>query len=114
MPAVYSYSFGKIVVDGVEYRNDIILFWNGKVEKWWRKEGHHVCLEDINSILESEPEVVVFGTGKHGVMKVGKDVINALKDRGIECIELISDRAVEEFNNLVKSKRAVLAIHLTC
>ena len=114
MPEVNDYSFGRIVVDGKEYSNDIILFWNGRVEKWWRKEGHHVYVEDIKPILDAKPDVVVFGTGKYGVMKVGSDVKRALEEKNIEVIEMISEKAAEKFNELVGKKRAVLAIHLTC
>ena len=114
MPEVNDYSFGRIVVDGKEYRSDIILFWDGRVEKWWRKEGHHVCVDDIKSILNIKPEVVIFGTGKHGVMKVGSDVKRVLEERNIEFVELISEKAVKKFNELVKKKRVVLAVHLTC
>ncbi len=112
MPVVNDYSFGRIVIDGKTYTHDVILFWDGRIIDWWRKEGHSVCLDDVREVIEAKPEVVVFGTGKYGVMKVGDEVKNVLKREGIDCIEAISDEAVRIFNEL--SGRKVLAIHLTC
>jgi len=114
MPRVDDYGFGRIVIDGKAYNHDVILFWDGKIEKWWRKEGHKVYLEDVKMILERKPEVVVFGTGKYGVMNVRDEVRRKIEDEGIEVIELISDEAVKKFNELVEDRKAVLAIHLTC
>ena len=114
MPRVDDYGFGRIVIDGKAYSHDVILFWDGRIEKWWRKEGHKVCLDDVKTILERKPEVVVFGTGKYGVMKVKDEVRKRLSEEGIEVIELISDDAVRKFNELVGKRKAALAIHLTC
>ncbi len=114
MVRVDEYDFGRIIVDGKKYNHDVIVFWDGKIEKWWRKEGHKVCVEDIEKILEKNPEIIVFGTGKYGVMKVGSDVKNLLQKENIKCIEKISDDAVKEFNEKVNKSKVVLAIHLTC
>ena len=114
MPRVDDYGFGRIVIDGKTYNHDVILFWDGEIVKWRRKEGHSVCLEDVGRILEKKPEIVVFGTGKYGVMKVREEVREKLRSEGIEVVELISDEAVRKFNEVVKGRRAALAIHLTC
>ncbi|RLJ00898.1 MAG: hypothetical protein DRP11_05295 [Candidatus Aenigmatarchaeota archaeon] len=113
---VNSYSFGRIVVDGREYTNDVIISWNDIVNsRWWRKEGHNVCLEDVKEIFELKPEIVVFGTGYNGLMRVEKEVVEALKKKGVEVIEEKTEDAVARFNALVRNgRRAVLAAHLTC
>ncbi len=115
MVRVDGYSFGKIVIDGKEYNHDVIVYWDGKVEKWWRKEGHRVCLEDVKSLIDRKVKTAIFGTGKYGVMKVGDDVKEKFEEMGIECVERISDEAVKLFNELVSKKdKVALAIHLTC
>ncbi len=113
---VEHYSFGRIVVDGKTYTSDVIVSRDKVIlEKWWRKEGHLVQLEDIDEILKQNPDVVIFGTGKYGVMKVSKEVIDELKRRNVEVIMDITEKAVKIFNEMIdKGKNVVLAAHLTC
>jgi hypothetical protein len=112
---VDSYEFGRIVVNNKKYTSDIILGDRVINESWWRKEGHRVHEEDIVEILDYNPEVVVFGTGYHGVVKVEKRVLDLLKERGIEVEIYKSSTAVNRFNELKRAgKNVVLAIHLTC
>ena len=36
------YDFGQIVIDGVTYRQDVLI-WPGHIKKdWWRRQGHQV------------------------------------------------------------------------
>jgi len=112
---VEDYSFGRIVIGGKVYSNDVIVSKDWIKPNWWRKEGHRVYLEDIREILERKPEVVVFGTGAYGIVKVEKEVVEELKKRGIEVICEPTAKAVEIYNKLLKEgKNVVLAAHLTC
>ncbi len=111
---VEHYGFGVIRLDGREFRHDVIVYGDF-VKKWWRKEGHRVQLEDVEDLFELKPDVVVIGTGYYGVMKVDSDVIEKLREEGIEVICEESKRAVETYNKLLKEgKKVALAIHLTC
>ena len=109
---VEHYSFGRIIIDGKTYTSDVIV--GNEITKWWRKEGHVVQLEDIHEILKQNPEVVIFGTGKYGVMKVSEEVINELKSRNIEVIIEKTEKAVKVFNEMIGKKNVVFAVHLTC
>ncbi len=112
---VEEYSFGRIVINGKTYNRDVIVSKDWIKPNWWRKEGHSVCLEDVKEIIEKNPEVVVFGTGAYGVVKVRKEVVEELKRRGIEVICEPTSKAVEIYNELLrKGKNVVLAAHLTC
>ncbi len=112
---VEDYGFGRIVIGGKTYTRDVIVGRDWIRPDWWRKEGHAVHLEDIREILERNPEVVVFGTGAYGVMKVRDEVIEELKRRGIEVVCEPTAKAVEIYNELLKKgKNVVLAAHLTC
>ncbi len=111
---VKGYEFGKIIVGDREYRNDVVVGDKVLVESWWRKEGHRVSLEDLEW-LKGEVDVVVFGTGAYGRVKVDSDVVKALKERGIDVIIEPTAKAVETFNRLKREgKRVILAAHLTC
>ncbi len=112
---IEEYEFGRIVINRREYTSDVIVHKNGVEEGWWRKEGHRVCLDDVKRILDLNPEVVIFGTGAYGRMRVDEEVKEFLKNKGIEVFEMQTKDAIRLFESLLKqNKRAVLAAHLTC
>ena len=111
---VGSYGFGSVEVDGEVYGHDVI-YCRGKVTRWWRETGHKVKPADVELLLEQPPEVVVFGTGAMGLMKVTNEARAALEEAGIEVIAERTARAIEHYNALAAEGRNVaLAIHLTC
>ncbi|AEA46130.1 Mth938-like domain-containing protein [Archaeoglobus veneficus] len=112
---IEDYGFGRIVVKGRTYTSDVIVFWDGSVKEWWRKKGHYADINDVKSVLDAKPEVIVFGTGKYGAMKVDENAVKELEKMGIHVEVDITERATKIFNDLVAAgKRAVLAAHLTC
>ncbi len=116
MNMVEDYEFGRIVVGGKKFTSDVIVGSDRIINpSWWRKEGHSVCKEDVREILSYNPEIVVFGTGYYGVVKVEKEVENIFGEKGIRIEKMKSSEAVKRFNELLnQGKRVVLAIHLTC
>ncbi|HIC96579.1 TPA: hypothetical protein EYP12_08160, partial [Candidatus Bipolaricaulota bacterium] len=60
--------------------------------------------------------VVVLGKGRYGLVTVPEEVIEALKDQGIEVLVRNTKEACEVYNELVESepKRVAAALHLTC
>ena len=112
---VESYSFGRIKIGGKEYTSDVIVGRNFLKTNWWRKEGHRVQLADIPDILEYEPEVVVFGTGANDRVSVDSEVVEKLRSMGCEVYAEPTARAVQIYNEMLKSgKKVLLAAHLTC
>jgi len=109
-----SYHFGEIVIEGKEYKNDVMIYGN-RVESWWREQGHHLQLKDLDWLLEqAPPEVLILGKGRYGLMTVPDDVIEALEERGIKVIVQNTKEACQTYNELVGSKRVAAAFHLTC
>jgi hypothetical protein len=112
---IESYAFGKIVIDGRTYRNDVILHPDYVEGDWWRKQGHQLCVEDIQKAIErGEPDVLVVGEGKYGFMKVLPETEEYLKSMGIRLIAESTDDACETFNQLSGKEKVVGAFHLTC
>ena len=111
-----SYHFGRININQRTYTKDVIIFADRVQANWWRKEGHLLQLEDIESAIEeANPEVVIVGRGKFGVMKVSSEVKIFLQEKNIALHAEKSDRAVEVFNQFARSGKRVLgAFHLTC
>lgn len=108
------YQFGSMTIDGKNYGNDLWLGVKG-VGQWWRKESHYVDREDILEGLKEKPEVVVIGTGASGVMEVGVEVGDLLKEKNIALIIKPTREAVREYNRLVKEGKNLIGFfHLTC
>ena len=110
-----SYAFGRVVVDGVSYEADVIVFPDHVESDWWRKEGHRLGEEDLGTVLGYGPDVLVVGSGSSGMMDVPSSTIEMLESRGTSVIVLRTSEACTRFNTLVaEGKRAVAALHLTC
>lgn len=111
---IESYSFGKMVIDGKTYTQDLIVY-PGRIEGgWWRKEGHSVCVDDIKEILKEKPEVLVVGKGDPGMMNVTIEAQKALSAAKITLIEEPTEKAIKTYNELSKTSRICGAFHLTC
>ena len=112
---IEKFSFGKIVVDGVTYTNDIKIVQRRVVSNWWRKKGHSVGVEDIRDILESKPSVLVIGKGQPGMMKTSKSLRRFLKKNEIELIEEKTSQAITTYNSLLRQEKKVSAgFHVSC
>jgi len=109
-----SYDFGKIVIDGKRYDSDIIIYGDGRVSSWWRKEGHKLQESDIKEIIEERPQILVVGTGHSGVMKVPQETKTFVESKGIKLIVKKTKDACAAYNELKGSKNVVAALHLTC
>ena len=115
MNLVDSYRFGKIVINGQKYTRDLIIFPNEVKTNWWRKDGHSLCLEDLNVLDDIKTDFLIVGIGSAGVMNVPADVIRELNQKEIEVIVLKTPEAIEKYNRLVKEGKQVAgAFHLTC
>jgi hypothetical protein len=109
-----SYEFGRIVINGKRYDSDLIVFSDKVRSGWWRKEGHRLHVEDLKEVLEVKPEVLVVGTGYSGLMTVPPGTRKYVESKGIELMAQKTTEACETFNRLVKSRKVVAALHLTC
>lgn len=109
---IYSYNFGKIVINGKEYTNDVIIFPDYVRSSWWRKEGHKLHLEDLKEVFEYNPDFLIIGTGNSGLMKVPQKLSSQIKNKGINLIIEKTPRAVKKFNK--KQSNTIAALHLTC
>lgn len=113
-PQIESYRFGRLVVDGEAYTNDLILLPNRVISDWWRERGHRLSAEDLEKVLEAQPEVLVVGTGAHGMMKVPAETRQAVKEAGIELKVTDTGDAWILYNDEQSQRDAAGAFHLTC
>lgn len=103
-----------MVVNGDVYTSDLIIFPDKINPSWWRKSGHQLCLEDLESVFSELPDAIVIGTGFMGAVKVKEEVIQTVNSKGILLIIEKTKKAVHVFNDLSSNKKTVGAFHLTC
>jgi hypothetical protein len=113
-PEIENYQFGRMVVDNEPHTRDLILLPEGVMANWWRKEGHRLDEDDLQAVLDASPEVLVVGTGAHGLMKVPEKTRQAVEAAGIELRVARTGRAWRMYNDLLKQQRVAGAFHLTC
>lgn len=109
-----SYEFGRIVVDGRAYTQDLILLPDGIQDSWWRQEGHRLQITDVAGVLAAKPEVLIVGQGQPGKMQVDPELARYLQENRIELIEVPTAQACTVYNSLAGKRRVAAALHLTC
>jgi hypothetical protein len=113
MAMIEHYSFGRIVVDGVEHNRDVIILPGRVVGNWWRKQGHGLVLDDLADVLDEIPRHLLIGNGHDGRMQPDPDAIAALEARGIDVAVVPTREAVRRYAALNPAETAA-ALHLTC
>jgi hypothetical protein len=113
---IEEYEYGRIVVDGREETQDLIITPDGLHPRWWREDGHSLCWDDLGDVIDSPADLLIVGTGTRGNMRPAPELDDRLDERGIACEVLRSHEAVERWNEVVErdDARPALAIHLTC
>lgn len=113
-PRVESYSFGRIRIDGRDYSADAIILPDRVIANWWRAEGHRLAMGDLGQVVAAGPEVLVVGTGAHGLMEIPHETLAALRENGIEVIVQRTGAAWHTYNRQSASRPTAAALHLTC
>jgi len=113
-PRIEHYRFGTITVDGQRHTQDLIILPERVIAGWWRKEGHALHPDDLTTVFEAAPEVLIVGTGAYGMMRVTEETRLALEAAGIRLIAAPTAEAVETYNQLREEARVAAALHLTC
>ena len=111
---IEKYSFGEMIIDGKTFTSDLKIIGGRIVSHWWRRDGHSLCLEDIDDALKEKIDTFVMGCGYSSVLKVPSSLKKALSERGITLIDLPTVKAVEKFNQTDDLKKASFGFHLTC
>jgi len=104
-----------MVIEDNVFTSDLKIIDGRVVGNWYREGGHVVSIEDVGDIISATPDLIVFGTGYHGQMKMTDVLENTLARRKIEYIAQTTPQAQRLFNRMVaKGKKVAGAFHLTC
>lgn len=109
---IEGYKFGNIKINGEVYTDDVILLGDEVKDGWWRKKGHQLSVDDLQKIIDFEPDLLIIGTGSSGRLSVPKPIKSKL-DFKIKSVP--TKKACEIYNKeLKKGKKIAGAFHLTC
>jgi hypothetical protein len=112
-PAITNYSFGKMIVDGKTFKNELQILPTGIVKKWSPSDPHYILPVDIEEIVNSSIKALVFGNGANGEAAMPDETIKFIKAKNIQIYIMNTHEAVKLFNE--SSKEALGAIfHLNC
>jgi len=120
MPKIEKIGWGKVKIDGKEYRQVLIVGEKvipREVEKVKQVYGtDHVIADWEEKLLFSEnPEVILIATGWSGVLKVSSKFKIKSSKLGIEVKEILTPKVIGKYNRLVSEGKKVNAlIHTTC
>jgi hypothetical protein len=101
-------------ISGNTYTSDLIIYPTRINSSWWRKTGHHLCMDDLQEILNEKFDVLIIGTGYMGFMKVDKEVLLHAQSADFDLVIAKTAIAVDKFNVLSQEKKVIAAFHLTC
>jgi len=113
---IQEYGFGKMVIDGETYEQDLIITPEGIIPDWWREKGHNLQLVDLKETLDNyNPDILVVGKGQFGMMSIDDDISHYLHENNISLQHKKTGKAVQIFNKLYHEGKNVMgAFHLTC
>lgn len=108
-------SFGLIIINGKKYTSDLVIFPDGHiVGSWRRKRGHLLFSDDISELIESEPDVIIAGTGVSGMVRPQAELEELLHLKGIEFIPAPNEEAMKIYNEMSTKQQVGACFHLTC
>ena len=113
MPRLEGYRFGRLVVDGEEQTQDLIVLPERVVTNWWRADGHRLVLDDLEDVREDLPEHLLVGTGAYGRMRPDPEAVAQLQRDGVKVEAVPTADAVRRYDEL-DPRRTAAALHLTC
>ncbi len=112
--AISHYDFGRITIGRKIYDSDVIIYPDHVDGRWWRREGHELCPNDLKEVFKTQPEVLIVGTGYMERMRVLPETSDLLTRSGIVLVAKSTREACDEYNQIRSSKKVVAALHLTC
>lgn len=112
MLVINSSQYGSITINDVTYNHDVYILPSGRVEE--REYGHTFTEDQVEHVLEENPNVVFIGKGTSGMASLSSDARALLEEKGIEIIEANTQEIKDKFNEIAKIKKVAAIIHVTC
>ncbi len=118
-PKVAFIRFGEARVGKKTYDYDLIVDPEGKVRKRKKKlareefgTSHKIGARELEAFCDNQLELLVIGTGRHGMVQLDESAVQLLENHGTEYRLLPSSEAAEAYNS-ARGRKALL-LHVTC
>ncbi len=111
--AITHYSFGKIIVNGKAFENDIAIYPDRKVQNWQAQINHSIQLTDIKNLITESTETLIIGIGAIKGCSVSDEIIHFTGANQITLHILNTYEAVKLFNASSKDGLAA-CFHVNC
>lgn len=97
-----------VLVNGVEYTHSVIVPWEGTVQRWPVSKLESLRIDDFESLIAMQPQVVIFGSGALLRFPPASVLAGLMKARiGFETMD--NAAACRTYNVLLAEGRAVIA-----
>ncbi|XP_051895868.1 mth938 domain-containing protein-like [Pristis pectinata] len=119
-PPIASLRWGEMKVEGSDTLYKDCKVWPGGNRTWdWRETGtrHRPGVQpaDVNEIINKGIQIIVIGRGMEEALQVPEETLAFIRSKGINALVLQTEKAVAQYNKLVKDGVAVGGIfHSTC
>jgi hypothetical protein len=118
-PRVTHLSWGRLEVEGVDSTFKDAKLFPGGARAWdWRETGtnHEPGIQpaDVEELLEHGATAVVLSKGFNERLRVTRDALRLLEDRGVSAHVRQTEEAIQLYNELREKERVGALIHSTC
>lgn len=118
MPLFGWATLGKVKYGDEILDEDFIVSTFGEVFPRAYTEEHLVTREELESSIDDRTKIIVIGTGEYDIVKVSKDARDYCKEHKIKLIVKPTQKAIEEYNKLMRKKGrkpgVTAIIHVSC
>jgi uncharacterized protein len=105
---VQSYSTDKIIVNGKEYINSLVLMPNMIIQNWSSGTFEDLTRDDFIQIIKHTPEIVIFGTGSIHRFPP-HEILQPLYDNSVGVETMNTAAACRTYNILMSEGKNVAA-----
>lgn len=106
--AISRHGIEGVVVNGVEYRDSIVVPWRGPVAPWAVDDFANLTQAHFDALAALDPELVIFGSGQR-IRFPGPALMQALMARRIGLETMDTPAACRTYNVLLAEGRSVVA-----
>jgi hypothetical protein len=111
--AITHYSFGKIIIDGKTFENDVAILPDKTIKRWRAKVRHAIQLVDVKDLIDESSATLIIGIGANKRCDISNDIIDYAESKGVRLEVLDTYEAVRLFNTFPKEGLSA-CFHLNC
>ncbi|MEK6839696.1 MAG: Mth938-like domain-containing protein [Nanoarchaeota archaeon] len=105
---IQEFKYGMFKIDNKQFYDNVKLI--GSKIKLWECKERQITMNDLEDLLEINPELLIIGQGPGGLIAVADDIKDVMRMRKIVLKVDKSQNACELYNRALKDGKRVAAI----